>query len=214
LFISRANAQEKVDFALALHQIDKSIDSLLQGYEEQEPGISIGIVSNNKLVYEKQFGLANLEYQIPINDKTSFHVASVSKQFTAFAILLLEDEGKLSLDDDIRVFLPEMHDFQNTITIRHLLNHTSGLKDQYNLLRLSGWTLDDVITNEQILRILFNQRTLNFQPNEKHMYSNSGYTLLAEIVARVSGMSFAEFTNKHIFGPLQMHQSNIKNCIK
>lgn len=207
LLITKANAQEKVDFSSALHQIEKSIDSLLQGYDEKAPGISIGIVSNNKLVYEKQFGLGNVEYELPISNETSFHVASVSKQFTAFAILLLEDECKLSLDDDIRIYLPEMHNFQDTITIRHLLNHTSGLKDQFNLLRLSGWTLDDVITNEQVLRILFNQETLNFQPDEKHMYSNSGYTLLAEIIARVSKMSFAEFTNKHIFKPLQMHQS-------
>nr|WP_319512665.1 serine hydrolase domain-containing protein [uncultured Draconibacterium sp.] len=207
LLITKANAQEKVDFSSTLHQIDKSIDSLLNGYNENAPGISIGIVSNNKLVYEKQFGLANVDYEIPITHETSFHVASVSKQITAFAILLLEDEGKLSLDDDIRIYLPEMHNFQNTITIRHLLNHTSGLKDQFNLLRLSGWTLDDVITNEQVLHILFNQKTLNFQPDEKHMYSNSGYTLLAEIVARVSKMSFAEFTNKRIFKPLQMHQS-------
>ena len=207
LLITKANAQEKVDFSSTLHQIDKSIDSLLNGYNENAPGISIGIVSNNKLVYEKQFGLANLDYEIPITYETSFHVASVSKQITAFAILLLEDEGKLSIDDDIRIYLPEMYNFQNTITIRHLLNHTSGLKDQFNLLRLSGWTLDDVITNTQVLHILFNQKTLNFQPNEKHMYSNSGYTLLAEIVARVSKMSFAEFTNKRIFKPLQMHQS-------
>ncbi len=207
LLITKANAQEKVDFSSTLHQIDKSIDSLLNGYDEKAPGISIGIVNNNKLVYEKQFGLANMEYEIPITYETSFHVASVSKQFTAFAILLLEDEGKLSLDDDIRFYLPEMHNFQDTITIRHLLNHTSGLKDQFNLLRLSGWTLDDVITNEQVLHILFNQKTLNFQPDEKHMYSNSGYTLLAEIVARVSKMSFAEFTTKRIFKPLQMHQS-------
>lgn len=206
-FIAKSQAQTVVDFSLDLHQIDKSIDSLLFDCEEKAPGISIGIVYKNELVYGKQFGLANLEYQIPITDKTSFHVASVSKQFTAFAILLLEDEGKLSLDDDIRIYLPEMHNFQNTITIRHLLNHTSGLKDQFNLLRLSGWTLDDVITTEQVLRILFNQKTLNFQPNEKHMYSNSGYTLLAEIVARVSKMSFAAFTNQRIFQPLEMYQS-------
>ncbi|MCB2209225.1 MAG: beta-lactamase family protein [Bacteroidetes bacterium] len=190
-----------------IHQIATKIDSLLSDYNENEPGVAIGLVKNNQLVYEKYLGLANLDYEIPINKATSFHVASVSKQFTAFAILLLEDEGKLSLDDDIRIYLPEMHNFQNTITIRHLLNHTSGLKDQFNLLRLSGWSLDDVITNEQILRILFNQKTLNFQPNEKYMYSNSGYTLLAEIVARVSKMSFAEYTNKRIFKPLQMFQS-------
>ncbi|MDV7140179.1 serine hydrolase domain-containing protein [Maribacter sp. TH_r10] len=190
-----------------IHQIGTRIDSLLNHYNENEPGVSIGIVKNNQLIYEKYFGLANLDYEIPIHQETSFHVASVSKQFTAFAILLLEDEGKLSLDDDIRIYLPEMHEFEPKITIAHLLNHTSGLKDKYNLLRLSGWTLDDVITNEQVLELIFNQKTLNFKPNEKHMYSNANYALLAEIVARVSKMSFAEFTRKHIFEPLQMYDS-------
>ncbi|GAB4509790.1 MAG: hypothetical protein Tsb004_11340 [Allomuricauda sp.] len=190
-----------------IHRISIKIDSLLSHYNANEPGVAIGLVKNNKLVYEKYFGMANLDYGIPINKETSFHVASVSKQFTAFAILLLEDEGKLSLDDDIRAYLPEMHDFEPKITIAHLLNHTSGLKDKYNLLRLSGWTLDDVITNEQVLQLIFNQETLNFKPNDKHMYSNANYALLAEIVARVSKMSFSEFTQKRIFEPLQMYDS-------
>ncbi|SHJ66218.1 CubicO group peptidase, beta-lactamase class C family [Pseudozobellia thermophila] len=190
-----------------IHHITTKIDSLLSNYNENEPGVAIGLVKNNQLIYEKYFGLANLDYGTPIHKGTSFHVASVSKQFTAFAIFLLEDEGKLSLEDDIGIHLPEMHEFEHKITIGHLLNHTSGLKDKYNLLRLSGWTLDDVITNEQVLKIIFNQETLNFKPNENHMYSNTNYVLLAEIVARVSKMSFAEFTHKHIFEPLRMYDS-------
>lgn len=201
--VSAQNNNEQIN----IHHIATKIDSLLSNYNKNEPGVAIGLVKDNQLIYEKYFGLANLDYQIPIQRKTSFHVASVSKQFTAFAILLLENEGKLSLEDDIRNYLPEMHDFEPTITISHLLNHTSGLKDKYNLLRLSGWTLDDVITNEQVLDIIFNQETLNFKPNEKHMYSNANYALLAEIVARISKMSFAEFTQKYIFEPLQMYDS-------
>ena len=200
------SAQNNIEQINIDHKATK-IDSLLSQYNDNEPGVAIGLVKNNQLVYEKYFGLANLDYEIPIHKETSFHVASVSKQFTAFAILLLEDEGKLSLDDDIRTYLPEMHQFEPKITIAHLLNHTSGLKDKYNLLRLSGWTLDDVITNEQVLELIFNQKTLNFKPNEKHMYSNANYALLAEIVARVSKISFAEFTQKRIFAPLQMEDS-------
>lgn len=201
-----AHAQNS-DGQFNIHQITAKIDSLLSNYNEDEPGVAIGLVKNNQLIYEKYFGLANLDYEIPIHKETSFHVASVSKQFTAFAILLLEDEGKLSLEDDVRIYLPEMNEFEPKITIRHLLNHTSGLKDKYNLLRLSGWTLDDVISNEQVLEIIFNQETLNFKPNESHMYSNTNYALLAEIVARVSKMSFAEFTHKRIFEPLEMYDS-------
>ncbi len=201
--VSAQNNTEQIN----IHHIATKIDSLLTNYDENEPGVAIGLVKNNELIYEKYFGLANLDYNIQIHKETSFHVASVSKQFTAFSILLLEDEGKLSLDDDIRIYLPEMHEFEPKITIGHLLNHTSGLKDKYNLLRLSGWTLDDVITNEQVLELIFNQETLNFKPNEKHMYSNANYALLAEIVARVSKMSFAKFTHKRIFEPLQMYDS-------
>ncbi len=202
----KTSAQNNIK-EINIHRTAIKIDSLLSGYNETEPGVAIGLVQNNELIYEKYFGLANLDYEIPIHKRTSFHVASVSKQFTAFAILLLEDEGKLSLEDDIRIYLPEMHEFEPKITISHLLNHTSGLKDKYNLLRLSGWTLDDVITNEQVLTLIFNQKTLNFKPNEKHMYSNANYALLAEIVARVSKMSFAEFTHQRIFEPLHMEDS-------
>ncbi|MDC6388982.1 serine hydrolase [Maribacter sp. PR1] len=202
----KTSAQNNIE-EINTHRTAIKIDSLLSGYNETEPGVAIGLVQKNELIYEKYFGMANLDYEIPIHKGTSFHVASVSKQFTAFAILLLEDEGKLSLEDDIRIYLPEMHKFEPKITISHLLNHTSGLKDKYNLLRLSGWTLNDVITNEQVLELIFNQESLNFKPNEKHMYSNANYALLAEIVARVSKMSFAEFTHQRIFEPLQMEDS-------
>jgi CubicO group peptidase (beta-lactamase class C family) len=169
--------------------------------------LAIGIVIDHKLVIQKQKGLANLEHQVPITKETSFHVASVSKQFTAFAILQLENEGKLSLNDDIRKYIPEMNEFNKRITIHNLLNHTSGIKDQWNLLRLSGWRLNDYIDNDQVINILCNQTSLNFEPNEEFMYSNSGYTLLAEIVTRVSGMQFSEYTQKYIFKPLKMHNT-------
>lgn len=202
--IPNLKAQDNFDSSFDINLIQKRIDSLLNNYDANEPGISIGVLKNDKLVIEKQFGIANMEHQIPITSETSFHMASVSKQFTAFAILQLDDKGKLSLDDDIRKYIPEMNNFENKITIRNLLNHTSGLKDQWNLLRLSGWRLNDFIDNNQVLNILYDQTSLNFQPNEKFMYSNSGYTLLAEIVSRVSNMSFSDYTQKYIFKPLEM----------
>jgi CubicO group peptidase (beta-lactamase class C family) len=205
--IPKLNAQNRLDTSFNKNQVEKKIDSLLYGYKEMEPGLAIGIIKNDKLVIQKQFGLANMEHQIPINSETSFHVASVSKQFTAFAILLLENEGRLSLNDDVRKYIPEMKEFENKITIQNLLTHTSGLKDQWNLLRLAGWRLNDFINNNQVLEILYRQATLNFQPNESFMYSNSGYTLLAEIVSRVSNMSFSNYTKKYIFIPLEMYNT-------
>ncbi|MCC1483260.1 serine hydrolase domain-containing protein [Winogradskyella immobilis] len=203
--IEAQNIVEKKPFEI--NQIEQKIDRLLKNYNFKKPGLAIGVVYKDNLVIQKQYGLANVEHQIPITKKTSFHVASVSKQFTAFALFQLEDEGKLSLEDDIRKYLPEMNEFDFKITIKHLLNHTSGIKDQWNLLRLGGWRLNDFITNSQVLEILFNQKSLNFKPNEDFMYSNSGYTLLAEIVSRVSGKSFSDYTKKHIFNPLKMYNT-------
>jgi CubicO group peptidase (beta-lactamase class C family) len=168
------------------------------------PGAAIAVARNGTIVYENGFGVANLEYGIPITPRTIFHVASVSKQFTAFSIALLADRGELSLDDDIREYLPEVPDFGEEITIRHLIHHTSGLRDQWALLGMAGWRLDDVITTDHILGLVARQEALNFEPGAEYLYSNTGYTLLAEIVARVSGQSFPEWTWENIFEPLGM----------
>lgn len=148
--------------------------------------------------------MANLEYDIPNSSSTVFHIASISKQFTVFSILLLEEEGKLSLEDDIRKYIPEVPNFGKTITLRHLATHTSGLRDQWSLLGLAGWRRDDVVTKAHILKLISKQNALNFNPGEKFLYCNTGFTLLAEVVSRISGQTFAEFTKANIFEPLQM----------
>ncbi len=185
--------------------LDAKIDALFAPWKGLDsPGAAVAVVKDGLVVYRKGFGSAQLEYGIPITPSTVFHVASVSKQFTAMAITMLEAEGKLSADDDIRKYLPEMPDFGATITIRHLLNHTSGLRDQWELLILSGWRMDDVITQDHILDRLRRQKELNFAPGSRHLYCNSGFTLLAEIVSRVSGRPFTDWTQDHIFAPLGM----------
>lgn len=187
--------------------LENKIDAVFKDIKKIDPGVSVRILKDNKIIAQKNYGLANLEYQIPVSNKTVFHAASVSKQFTAFAILLLEAEGKLSLNDDVRKYIPEMHVFDKKITLKHLATHTSGIKDQHNITRLAGFNLDDIITNEQALNLIYNQKTLNFEPNEQFMYSNSGYTLLAEVVARVSKQSFSSFIKERIFIPLKMNNS-------
>lgn len=184
---------------------EKRIDQLCCNYSENTgPGAAVAVVRNGEIQYKNGFGLANLEYDIPITPSTVFHIASVSKQFTTFSILLLEKEGKLSLDDDIRKFIPEVPDFGKKITLGNLANHTSGMRDQWNLLAMAGWRLDDVITKEHILKIVSRQKELNFNPGDEFLYCNTGYTLLAEVVARVSGKTFAAYTREHIFKPLHM----------
>jgi len=146
-------------------------------------------------------------------------VASVSKQFTAFAVAMLAHQGKLRLDDDIRRHIPEVPDFGKTITIQHLIHHISGMRDQWELLAIAGWRLDDVITREHILKMVKNQKELNFEPGDQYLYCNTGFTLLAEIVARVTGKSFREWTEENIFKPLGMadtqfyddHERIVKN---
>lgn len=174
----------------------------------QTPGVAIGVVRNDSLIYSKGYGMSNLEYSIPISPETIFHMASVSKQFAAYSIVLLARQGRLKLEDDVRQYLPWFPDLKEKITIRHLLNHTSGIRDQWQLLAISGTRLDDVITQEHIVKILSRQRALNFKPGEKYFYSNSGYTMLAEIVKSVTGKTLRQFTDSAIFKPLGMKQTH------
>jgi len=188
--------------------LQSQIDSLFANKSRiHTPGAAIAIVKNGKIVYQKGYGYANLEYDIPNTPTTVFHIASISKQFTALSILLLEKEGKLSINDNINKYLPEMYTFEKPITILNLLNHTSGLRDWIYLLGVEGYDLNDMFTQQQIIKVLNNQKELNFEPGTKFMYVNSGYNLLAEIVSRVSGMSFARFVNERIFVPLKMEHS-------
>ncbi len=183
------------------------------------PGATVAVQKDGKIIFSKAYGYADLESESKNTPTTIFHIASVSKQFTAFAIALLADQGKLSLNDDIRKYIPEMHDFGDVITINHLVHHTSGLRDQWNLLVMAGWQMDDVITQKQIMRVISRQKELNFKPGEEYVYCNTGFTLLAEIVSRVTGENFADWTKKNIFDPLEMkdtqfymdHERIVKN---
>lgn len=173
------------------------------------PGCAIGISRAGQPVYENGFGSANLETNTPITPSSIFHVASVSKQFTAAAIMLLVRDGKLSLDDDIRKYLPEMPTYGSTITIRHMLQHTSGLRDQWSLLALArGRFEENRITDADVLEIVARQKSLNFAPGTEWEYSNSGFTLASAIVKRVSGKSMRAFTDERIFAPLGMRSTH------
>lgn len=176
------------------------------------PGCAMAVIQEGGIVYKHAYGMANLDHNIPIATDTVFHVASVSKQFTAASVTLLALEGKLSLDDEVRKHIPELPDFGTAITIRHLIHHTSGLRDQWSLLGFAGWRYSqDLITDDDVLELMARQRDLNFPPGAQHMYCNTGYTLLAQIVKRVSGMTFREFTNKRIFAPLGMKNTHFRD---
>lgn len=171
------------------------------------PGCALAVARGGKIVYEKGYGLANLEQEVPITPRTVFDIGSTSKQFTASSILLLEKEGKLSVNDDVRKYIPELPDYGKKITILNLLNHTSGIRDYLTLFELAGVDVDSVTTDEDALAIIVRQKSLNFEPGSEYLYSNSGFFLLSVIVKRVSGKSLPEFAAENIFGPLGMTQT-------
>ncbi len=186
---------------------EAKIDSMMQSLcREDGPGIAISVVKDNSIIYHTETGYVNLEYKVPITDHTVFHVASISKQFTVFATMLLQEEGKLNLDDDIRTYLPELKDFPK-ITIRQLANHTSGYRNAQELMNIIGFADHDFMSHRRMVEILLQQKGLNFEPGERFQYNNAGFILLAEIIERVSGQSFTAFTQERIFTPLGMANS-------
>ena len=176
------------------------------------PGCAVGVYKGGQIVYKHGYGMANLTDDIPITPITVFHVASMSKQFTSAAIVLLAEQGKLSLDDDVHKYIPELPDFGERITLAQLIHHTSGLRDQWELLELAGWRYSlDLITDEDVMSVVTRQKQLNFKPGERYLYCNTGFTLLGLVVKRVSGMSLREFTSKNIFDPLGMRNTHFRD---
>ncbi len=198
--VDRAAAQAESDLLAA------QVDQLFAKWDKPDsPGCTCAVMRDGEVVYSRAFGLANLEHDVPLTPQSVFIVGSVSKQFTAASIALLALRGQLSLDDDIRRYLPEMPDFGDAITIRHLIHHTSGLPG-FDPLRfiVSGSLGRDYYNNARLLALMSRQRTLNFRPGEEYGYTGLGYIVLAEIVKRVSGTSLREFAEENIFGPLGM----------
>lgn len=192
--------------------VESKIDSIFKPWNNKySPGAAVAVVKDGKLVFSKGYGTANLEYDIAISPTSIFHIASESKKYTAFSIALLAKQGKLSLDDDIRKYLPYVPDFGKKITIRHLISHTSGLRDQWQTLVVAGGQMDDVISQDHVIKMVSKQKRLNFDPGERMLYCNTGYTLLAEIVKKVSGQSLRDFTEQHIFKPLKMTNTHFND---
>lgn len=186
-------------------ELERKVDALIaKSVDDQSPGSAILVVKDGKVLLNKGYGLADLPHRVSIDSNTVFDLASVSKQFAGFAIAALVEDGKISLSDDIRKYIPELPDLGHQITVDHLVHHSSGIRDWTNTLVLAGWSFDDVISFDQILRMAYRQQALNFEPGDEYNYSNTGYNLLAELVQRVSGLSFREWTDQHIFQPLGM----------
>jgi len=188
----------------------KKVDIIFSEYANpNSPGCVLAILKDGKTIYKKGYGMSNLEYNTPIRSSSIFNIGSISKQFTAAAIVMLSLEGKLSLHDDIRKYIPELPDFGHTITLNHLMHHTSGLREIFGLLRLAGWREDDVLTQNDVLSLLQRQKNLNFFPGDEYQYCNTGYMLLAIAVERITGVLFRKYVDSVFFKPLGMNSTHI-----
>jgi CubicO group peptidase (beta-lactamase class C family) len=188
------------------------VDSIFAPFTSaRAPGCAVGVTRGGQVVLAKGYGMADLEHDTPITSDTRFYIASISKQFTAMAVVLLARDGRLSLDDSIRKWVPEVPRFGAGITLRHLLYHTSGLRDYFTLLAVSGWPSDGPLTEQQFLTLVGRQRGLNFQPGDEFLYSNTGYVLLSIVVRRASGTSLREFASERIFKPLGMTHTEYRD---
>ncbi len=200
-----AQEQKKESNSALVEALKVKVDALFAQWDKpNSPGCALGVIKDGNFIYKRGYGMANLDYNIPISPNTSFYIASTSKQFTAMSIALLAREGKISLDDDIRKYLPEIPQYQSPITIRHLVYHTSGIRDYLDLTGLAGRHTEDVNTDDDFIKFIARQKNLNFKPGERYLYSNSGYFLLSQIVKRASGKSLRVFADENIFKPLGM----------
>jgi CubicO group peptidase (beta-lactamase class C family) len=189
---------------------EAAIDAIFEPWNRQDsPGCTVGAIRDGRFVFRKGYGMANLDYAVPNSPSMVYYVGSVSKQFTAAAIALLAQEGRISLDDPVRRYITELPDYgAPAMTVRHLVHHTSGLRDIYTLMGLGGIRMEDVFPDEEALGLIARQRALNFAPGEDYLYSNSGYWLLGQIVERVTGESLREYARRAIFEPLGMTRTH------
>jgi CubicO group peptidase (beta-lactamase class C family) len=186
------------------------VDSLMASFSRSDgPGGVVTVVKEGQVIFSRGYGMASLEQRTAITPGTIFDIGSVAKQFTGFALALLADRGALNLEDDIRTHLPEVPDFGHPITIRNLLNHTSGLREIYDAKMLAGWQGGDGIEQHEALSVTAAMRELNFEPGTEYLYCNTAYMLLADVVSRVSGTPFPEWMEANVFGPLGMENTTM-----
>lgn len=190
----------------------KVIDNIFSKWNAGNiPGAALGVMKEGELIYAKGYGMANLEYDIPNSSNSVFRIGSTSKQFTAACIIHLEEQGKLALDNTLQEYFTDFPAYAKDITIRHLLHHTSGIRDYLTLAYLKGYTDNHYYQDSDIMQWLVNQQGLNFNPGDAYSYSNSGYWLLGQVVQKVSGMNMAEYAEKEIFQPLGMSNTHFHN---
>ena len=208
-FLSTTTWAQVPDKQKVIAGAERAFEKVTKAYVAPAPGCAAAVSLNGEIVFEKAFGLADMEHNVPNTTQTIFESGSVAKQFTAASLVLLQQEGKLSLDDPVRKYIPELPDYGAPLTIRHLLNHTSGLRDWGTVMSLTGAGRGDRVINQDLaFDVITHQRALDFTPGSEYSYSNSGYNLAAIIVERVSKQKFPAFVEERLFKPLDMKNSS------
>ncbi|HET8671766.1 MAG TPA: serine hydrolase domain-containing protein, partial [Candidatus Saccharimonadales bacterium] len=205
-----ASASAQTQSAAAPESLATKVDRLFAPWDRKDtPGCSIAVIQGGRITYGRGYGMASLELSVPIATSSVFNAGSMAKQFTVMSILMLAQKGQLALDDNIRKYIPEVPDFGQPITLRHLISHTSGLRDFLEMLEMSGWrTGGDLTTEKDILNMVSRQRTLNHTPGKAFVYTNTGYVLLAIVIKRVTNQSLRDFAETNIFKPLGMNNTH------
>src|SRR6185369_4865382 len=202
-FLATAISAQVPDKAKVVAGAERAFEKVTKAYVAPAPGCATAVSLNGEVVFEKAFGLADLEFNVPNTTQTIFESGSVAKQFTAAALVLLQQDGKINIDDPVRKYIPELPDYGAPLTIRHLLNHTAGLRDWGAVMGLTGAGRGARVINQDLaFDVIIHQRALDFTPGSEYSYSNSGYTLAAIIVERVSKQKFPAFVEERLFKPL------------
>ena len=195
---------------LSLEETQK-LEGIFKNWENpQLPGVVGGLLQNGKILYLKAYGTADMENEVPITTDTKFQIGNLSQQFTAFVILLLEEERKLSLSDDVRKYLPEIPDFGHTITLKHLISQSSGLHEYIGLREIAGFGPNEILTNQDVIHLISQQKELDYVPGTQFSLTHTGHILLAEVIKKVTGQSLEAYTQTHIFEPLEMTNTQFK----
>lgn len=189
----------------------QKLDAIFKNWENpNQPGVVGGLIQDGKVLYLKGYGAADMEHQIPITPDTKFQVGNLAQQFTAFAILFLEEQGKLSLSDDVRKYIPELPNYEHTITLNHLISQSSGLHQYMGLREIAGFGPNEILTNQDVINLIRQQKELDYIPGTQFSLSHTGHILLAEVIKKVTRQSLAAYTKAHIFEPLQMSHTEFK----
>src|SRR5271154_3923155 len=191
--------------ALAADEKQEKVDKIFASYNQAgSPGCAVGVMEDGNFVYRKGYGMGSVELGVPLTSQSVFYMGSVSKQFTAASVVLAAEQGFLSLDDDIRKYVPELPSYGKTITLRQMLHHTSGFRDILGLLFLAGRNFEDIHPTSELLDLLSRQKALNYQPGEEYLYSNTNYFLMSVVIPRATGKPLSQFAEENIFKPLGM----------